>query len=550
MAAHERVESARQLHQANRLVEAEVLYSQILSEDPTNAAALDGLAVLASQTGRHAIALQLLDQAIALDPNSAQYHFDRGVILQAIGRFEEAIVSYRKSISLDPRLAGAWNNLAGALYQTGQWDPAIDASRKAIELNPDLPEAHNNLAGILRKKGLFAEAIQSARKAIALRPSFAQAHQNLADALYAAERFNESVAAFGRAIELNPDVPEAHAGLGLALYKLRRVDEAVDAYRAALKLQPDFALAHINLGLALMLKGDFPQGLREYEWRWRAPDLFRSPLKFTQARWDGSELGGGRILLFAEQGIGDTLQFVRYVPLVAARGGKVLLQAQPSLKNLLKNLSGVDQFVGDGPLPDFDVQCSLVSLPLVLGTTLSTIPADVPYLSPDRGLVERWKQRLAGKARKVGLVWAGRPENTEDRSRSLPLSSLAPLWREPGFTFYSLQKGPAASQLQSAPAEMKLIDLSPDLHDFADTAGAMAAMDLIITVDTAAAHLAGALARPVWVLISYSADWRYFLDRDDSPWYPTMRLFRQHDSGGWDRPIEEAAIALRSIDKG
>ncbi len=545
MGASEKLEMARQLHLANQLGEAEELYSQILSEDPVNGAALAGLGVLASQTGRHGIGLQLLDQAIALHSDSAEFYLDRGAVLAALGRVEDAIASYQRSIALNPRLPGAWSNLSGALYRMGQWDQAIDAARQAISLNPDLPEAHNNLAGILRKKGLLAESIESARKAIALRPDFGDAHQILGDILLAGGQWEESIASFARAIELNPVIAESHVGLGLALFKQRRVDEAINAYRAALKLRPDFTLAHVNLGIALMLKGDLNQGMAEYDWRWKLPEFSAVARRFSQPRWGGADLRGRRILLFAEQGIGDTLQFVRYVPLVAARGGRILLQCQPPLKNLLKNLRGVEQWIDEGPLPSFDVQCSLVTLPLIFGTTLQTIPAPVPYLTADEGLAQRWKQRIGGgRGRKIGLVWAGRPQYAEDRWRSIPLETLRPLWAAKNVSFFSLQKGPAADQIAKVSSEMNLTDLGNELHDFADTAAAMSAMDLIITVDTSPAHLAGALGRAVWVLLPYAADWRYFLDRSDSPWYPTMRLFRQMKPGDWETPIRTVATAL------
>ena len=305
----------------------------------------------------------------------------------------------------------------------------------------------------------------------------------------------------------------------------------------------------MSLALALLLQGRFAEGWEAYESRRQIRRIARDP-GFVQPFWDGSPLGGRRILLTSEQGFGDTIQFVRYAPLVAARGGRVLLQCKPELKRLLAGQCGIEQVVTPGDAtPAFDVWCLLMSLPHLLGTTLQTIPAQVPYLTPDPHLIDKWGKRTAHEPAglKVGLVWAGGAHNKNDRVRSLSLGALAPLAQVPGVRFYSLQKGAASDQARTPPAGMEMTDWTPELADFADTAALVANLDLVISVDTAVAHLAGAIGKPVWVLLPLSPDFRWLLNRDDSPWYPTVRLFRQPTRGDWASVIERVRRALHQL---
>jgi len=304
---------------------------------------------------------------------------------------------------------------------------------------------------------------------------------------------------------------------------------------------------HWNLALALLVQGHFPEGWEEYEWRWKTKGLLSPRQLLPQPLWDGRPLAGRAILLHAEQGLGDTIQFIRYLPLVAQRGGRVIVECQPELQRLVQAMTPDIPVLARGqPLPDFAFQCPLLSLPKALGTTLATIPATVPYLHADAQNVQMWRDRLAGhgSALKVGLIWAGNPHHKNDRNRSVKLASLAPLAQVPGVQFYSLQKGAAAAQAKTPPPGMDLIDRTDDLQDFADTAAMIANLDLVIAVDTSVVHLAGALAKPVWTLLPYCPDWRWLLKRQDSPWYPTMRLFRQPEIGDWDSVIQQLAAAL------
>jgi hypothetical protein len=338
--------------------------------------------------------------------------------------------------------------------------------------------------------------------------------------------------------------------LSTTLNRMGRIPEAIAAQERALELEPESAGGHLNMSLLRLLSGDFEGGWSEYEWRWRVLKPIVPEPRFSQTMWDGRELNGQRILLHPEGGYGDTIQFVRYASMVAARGGQVVLGCAEELFQLLQTLNGVTELVVTGnEIPKFELQCPLLSLPRVLKTTTENIPARVPYLHADPALAKRCQMALENiDARlKIGLVWAGRPEFFNDRNRSIPLVRFAPLARIPGVWFCSLQKGKAGEQIGALPKDWKLTDWTGELRDFADTAALIDGLDLIISVDTAMAHLAGAMGKRVWVLLPYAPDWRWLLGRSDTPWYPTMRLFRQLEAGNWDAPFEEMKEALRTL---
>jgi len=393
-----------------------------------------------------------------------------------------------------------------------------------------------------------AKAIAAYRQAIGLKPDFAEAHGNLGNALKGAAQFEDAIAAYRQAIRLKPDYPEMHSNLGIALRELGRLDEAIIAYRQAIRLKPELAEAHNNLSLALLARGDFQQGWEEYKWRWKCKDFTSPAPNFAQPQWDGRPLEARTILLRAEQGFGDALQTIRYLPLVARRGaGSIIIECHAELERLFRMMSGKCRIVARGqPLPAFEFHCPLLSLPLIFGTNSANIPNEAPYLHADADDARRWQHRLAEHSPRVnvGLVWAGRPTHIDDRNRSIKLARLAPLGQLPGVSFFSLQKGDAAAEAKCPPAGMELIDWTEELEDFADTAGLIANLDLVIAVDTAVVHLAGAMGKPVWTLLPFVADWRWLLERDDSPWYPSMRLFRQPSKGDWDGVITRVAEAL------
>ncbi len=381
----------------------------------------------------------------------------------------------------------------------------------------------------------------------------AHAHYNLGGALLAKFEFADAIPIFQKAISLNPNWTEAHNNLGLALRNQARYEEAATAFRRALHLRPDYASAHWNLSWTLLALGDYSAGWAEYEWRTKCPAVM-TPRHFAQPQWNGEQLAGKTILLHAEQGFGDMLQMIRYAAIVAGCGGKVIVECQPELAALFKSVGGVEAVVVQGaPLPPFDVQCPLMSLPFAFGTTLQTIPATVPYLAAPADRIAAWRQRIGdGDGRlRVGLVWAGRPTQQYDRRRSSRLDHFAPLAQVKSARFFSLQKGPAAGEAAAPPPGMDLVDFSADLHDFAETAALIANLDLVIGVETSVTHLAGAMGKPVWAVLAHVADWRYMMDGTECPWYPTMRLFRQTEPGDWDEILRKlsAELAVRAVNK-
>ena len=430
--------------------------------------------------------------------------------------------------------------LAVQRHRAGRTAEAEAICRGILQRLPDHPAALHLLGVLLGQTGRLDEAVQILRRVIHLQPGSAEAQYNLGFALKASGLAEEAIAAFGRAMELNPSHAEAHNQLGLALCGKRCFEEARASYRRAIELKADFVPAHWNYALLLLLLGEFEEGWKEFEWRLKMP---RKKLErvFPQPRWTGQDPRGKTILLFAEGGFGDAMQFIRYAPMVAGRGATVLLECQPELVPLLNRVEGISAVFSRGErLAAFDWQTPLQSLPLVFGTTIKTIPADVPYLSAPPQRIEQCAKRLAGDSSfKVGLAWAG-SAGGDARSRSL--ATFAPLAAIPGVTFYGLQKGPEANQ--PVPPGLRLIQLGDELADFADTAALVSNLDLVISVDTSVAHLAGGLGRPVWTLIPHDPDFRWLLDRTDSPWYPTMRLFRQPAGGQWGLAVESIAAAL------
>ncbi|HWK47915.1 MAG TPA: tetratricopeptide repeat-containing glycosyltransferase family protein [Stellaceae bacterium] len=544
-------------HQAGRLPEAEACYRQILAIDPHHADGLHLLGVIALQVGRCEQAVELIGHAIKRQPRLAHYHSNLGNAFAALGRYEEAATSCREARRLNPNFPTAHNNLANVLQSLGRLDEAEASCRAALTLNPAYPEAHNSLGYILHEAGRNAEAEMSCREALRLRPGFVEAHNNLGNALRDLGHAAEAEASYATALALRPDYVEAHYNRGNAFAALGQLDAAERASREALRLRPDYVRCHIALGMHLLLAGRLDEGWPEYEWRWRSSsDGFTGPRDFAQPRWKGERLEGRVLLLHAEQGFGDTLQFCRYASLAATRaGGRIVLEVPRPLARLTATLPGVDQVVVEGDaLPPFDLHCPLLSLPDIFGTTLDTIPALSPYLAADPAQTARWRARLETlPGLRVGLVWAGNPRRSQpsataiDRRRSLTLSHLAPLGGIDGISFVSLQKGDGASQRIDLPTGMSLHDWTHELHDFADTAALIEGLDLVIGVDTAVIHLAGALGKPIWLLNRFDTCWRWLLGRDDSPWYPSLRQFRQPRMGDWTSVLADVRIALDRV---
>jgi Flp pilus assembly protein TadD len=498
-----------------------------------------------------------MTHATAPDLHSRAYQ------LHLQSRVAEAIPFYQQALALDPELLVGWSNLGLALLSLRQPEEALRAEREALRIDPDSADAQNNLGMIHYAQGCLAEAENAFRSALRLEPGHANAMLNLGSVRELAGHVTEAEALFRHALALGVDPGRGNTNLALALLEQVRPEEAEQCCREALAFDPTSPAAHANRALSLLTMGLLAEGWREYEHRWDVEALGGvSPL--PGPRWTGQALNGETVLLWAEQGFGDVLQFCRYVPMVAAAGGRVVLMVPKALRRVMATLEGVSELIAeeDGVLPAFDYHCPLLSLPFAFGTTLETIPAPRAYLAGDAG---RWADvlgRLPGL--KVGLVWAGKSRTQQphavsiDKRRSMRLADMAPLFGVAGCSFVSLQLGPPAEQMRQ-PLEgvvvvdsfdalpldaVPLYDVSGRLQDWADTADLVMGLDLVISVDTAVAHLVGALGRPVWMLNRFDSCWRWFLDREDSPWYPSMRQFRQAQRGDWAGVVGHVAGAL------
>jgi tetratricopeptide (TPR) repeat protein len=509
---------AVQYHQSGDLRQAEHLYRLVLQNDPNNPFALHSLGIIAHQAENDDTAVELISNAIQNNPEIPQFHNTLGLVLEALERFEEAVASYQQAVSIKPDYAEAYNNMAIALQSQGRYEAAVEKCKKALSLKPDYAEAYNTMGYSLEKQEQYSEAIENYRQAVRFKPDFAEAYNHL----------------------------------GVILNILERPDEALENYKKVLQYDPDYIEVHWNMSLALLRSGRLTEGWKEYQWRLN-PELGMTtyPHRYEILQWDGSFFTSKRLLVHYEQGLGDTLHFVRYLPMVKARGGTVILEVRKPLYGLLQNCPGVDEFVeaslDNKPDVKFDYHISLMDLPKIFATTLETIPAQVPYIHACPGKAGYWRNKLASADFRVGIVWAGSSIHDKDRYRSCSLKCFAPLTMIDGVQLYGLQKGQAAANLEEVANEMVITNLGNEFEDFTDTAAAIENLDMVISVDTAVLHLAGAMGKPVWALLPFSPDWRWMLNRRDSPWYPTMKLFRQKKRGQWEPLFQHVAEELKII---
>jgi tetratricopeptide (TPR) repeat protein len=515
------IEEARQHHRQGRLEQAEELYRRVLAKEPDHTDALRLMAIIAHQRGDYETALRHATAALERDPTDARAFNTRGGALRMMNRLEEALESYERAAACDPSSAKALRNRGEVLHELQRYEEAVASFDAALELEPRHPGAMKNRATALQRLW----------------------------------RLEEALASYDLALAIKPDFPEAWNNRGSALTELGRLEEALASYDQAIALKADFTNAHVNRAMARLLTGRLSEGWRDFEWRWKENGQSNRLPALAAAPWQGEELLGRRIAIWSEQGLGDSIQFARYARVLLERGASVTLLTQPKLVRILRSLPAQIEVAasieGDRT---FDFQCPLMDLPLRCGTELSSIPAPVPYLSAEPERVQFWRRRLGGHGFRVGIVWQGNPTTRLDQGRSVPLSEFLPLMRVPGVRIISLQKHVGLEQIAHLPEGAALETLGEDYDSgpdaFVDAAAVMANLDLIVTSDTAMAHLAGALGRPAWVALRCVPDWRWLLERTASPWYPTMRLFRQERLRDWKSVFARMAaeLASRSLD--
>ena len=528
-----------------RLAEAAACYERAPKVQPNYVEAYDNLGSVYREQQKLEAAQACFERALALRPDYAESSNSLGFLLRTQGKLEEARACLERALILKPGHTEAWNNLAHILQDLNRPNEAAVCFRRVLALRPDHAEACNSLGGLLHADGQLVDAHQWLSKALALNPRFAEAANSLGAVLVKQGRLGDAIPYFERALAFEPENLAASNNLGLALVEQGKLQEAARRFDFALAVQPGHAESQWNLSLIELLTEDYANGWRDYEARLRRRG--NTARSLAQPRWRGEPLNGARILLHAEQGLGDTLQFLRYVPLVRAAGGRVILDVPARLRRLAEQMPGIEELVVSGdPLPESEWQCPLMSLPLAFGTTVGSIPAEGPYLSvPEAALWTAGALPWPTRGLRVGVAWAGSSSHRDNRFRSLALAALEPLFRVRGAHFFSLQMGPATAELGTGQCE--LTDLAPMTADMADTAAQMAHLDLIVTVDTSVAHLAGALAKPTWVLLPFAPDWRWMLEREDSPWYPTARLFRQPRMYDWNAVVERVCGELEKL---
>lgn len=531
-------------------------FHRALKQKPDHVQALVNLGNVHQSAHRPNEAAACFVRALAVDPQVAEAWYNLGNVHLNAGRPVAAAACYRQALCLRPAYARALLNLGSALLEAPESrEDAVLCFERALQCDTALAPAHMNLGNVLQAEHRFREALERYDTALRLAPNYVEAHVNLASTLQAMDRSAEAIARLRAIIAFAPEVAAAHLNLALALRHIGALGEAENHYRQALVVRPEYPEAEVGLAMVLLLQGIFAEGWQRYEGRWQVRDWPTAPRdNLLQPLWQGEPLAGRTILVHAEQGLGDIFQFARYVPLLARQDGTVILQAPASALPALHGLAGVQALIEDEePLPPFDLHCPLMSLPRLFGTTLETIPASAPYLALAPEALERAQACLgaprAGRLR-VGLAWGGNPAHRLDRYRSIPLADFAPLCNVTGVDLFGVQIGERREEMASLNWRRQITDLAPHLRDFGETAAVLQQLDLLITVDTALAHLAGALARPTWVLLPFAPDWRWLTERSDSPWYPTMRLFRQPYTeirdGAWDSTITQVVAALQA----
>lgn len=542
------------LHQQGRIADAECVYLKVLGAAPENFDALHLTGVAAYQRGDPARAVELIGRAVVINSDVGDAHSNLGNAYLALKRPVDALACYERAVARSPQNPVAHNNRGIACNELGRLDDALANFDRAIALKSDYAEAHNNRGNVLNKLCRHDEAIAAFDKALALNPRYPEAWYNRAIALNDLERFEEAVAADDRALALKPRYTAAHYNRGIALHALNRFEDAIASYDHALEIEPDQPEITWNKALSLLALGRFAEGWELYEWRKKqTPPIGIRELPGPE--WTGAEdIAGKTLFVYAEQGLGDTIQFARLLPLLEARGARIAFSVQDLLSALLRSLSPAIEIVDAENMPaQFDFHIALMSLPRALAIDLATIPARIPYLHAEPARISKWREIVGSEGLKIGICWQGKP-GPIDRGRSFPLRHFERIARIPGVRLVNLQKFDGLEQLKDLPEGMRVENYDAQFdagaNSFLDTAALVEALDLVIAPDTAVAHLAGALAKPVFIALNHVAEWRWLAERRDSPWYPSARLFRQPQRGDWDglfRAMEAAIVETGAL---
>ena len=533
------------LHSKGARQKGKILVNQAIVNDPTAPLFYVSLGDMLRAEKNYTAAILNYRQALVLNPDLVTALCNMGNALREQGAVQQALASYQKCLVLDSRLPEVHNNMGLTYHQNNQYESAQSCFKKAIKLNPCYAEAYNNLGNVYRDQSHFDKAIAEYQKALHLMPDNSSIHYNIGLAFQMSGQPNRAKDFFQKTIEIDPQCADGYHNLGKLLHDQNLLAPAVEMYDRAIEIDPEHVDAHFNRAISLLTGARFEEGWSEFEWRFKRA-AWRSiyPHRLMRPRWDGMRFDGQRLLVHCEQGFGDTIQFIRYLPQVKKMGGTVVFQAQRELCELLQGLAGIDELLpmsfDHAPLTDYDQQIPLMSLPGLFGTTLETIPETVPYIDATEEERKYWHDRISGLELSIGLTWAAKKTYTHEKSCAP--DHFSPLTKLPGIRIFGLQKSSSADSVQNIPPE--IINLGEEFENFADTAAAIDCLDLVISVDTAVAHLAGAMGKPVWVLLPFSADWRWLLERRNSPWYPTMRLFRQPSPRDWGNVVEQVKTEL------
>jgi tetratricopeptide (TPR) repeat protein len=523
------------LQNINRLEDALVSYEKAIAINPNYAEAYSNLGVALQKLCRFSEALACYEKAIAINPNYAEAYANLGNAFKILKRLDEAIASYDQAININPGYFEAYSNRGNVFQDLKCHDEAILSFNCAIAINPEYAEVYSNRGISLRDLNRLDEALASYERAIAINPNYVEAFSNRGIALQNLNRLNEALTSYDKAIAINPNYFEAHVNRGNVLKDLKQLDEALASYDRAIAINPFYAEGYWNKSVVKILNGDYLDGWKLYEWRWRKEPLIHFYRTYHQPLWLGEQLIDGKtLLIYPEQGYGDYIQFIRYIKLIEKLGALVILELPAELISIISSFKGNFSIIENGnKLPDFDYHCPIMSLPLAFKTTIKTIPAEVPYLYASTDRKKKWQQQLGTKIiPRVGLVWSGSINHKNDFNRSISFETFGPLFNLP-VEFHCLQKEIRTNDEIALESNSKIIIHTDLLIDFSDTAALIETMDLVISVDTSVSHLAGALGKPVWILLPYAPDYRWMLDKNDTPWYPTAQLFRQSKIGDW-----------------